>query len=144
MSATLEQLLKRPDVWSSSVLSSAGLKTVPTEFAALNSQLPGGGWPVETLTEILSENEGIGELRLVLSTLVGMSKDGQWIVWIMPPYIPYAPALFEHGMVLSRMLWLKPASEEQALWAMEQALRESACGAVLLWASTSKTRNLRR
>lgn len=144
MSATLEQLLRRPDIWSSGVLSSAGLKTVPTEFAALNSQLPGGGWPVETLTEILSENEGIGELRLVLSTLVGMSKDGQWIVWIMPPYIPYAPALFEHGMLLSRMLWLKPASEEQALWAMEQALRESACGAVLLWASTSKTRNLRR
>jgi hypothetical protein len=142
--ATLDDLLRRPDIWSSDDLSNAGLKTIPTGFAALNEQLPGGGWPLGALTEILSENEGIGELRLVLSALVDMSRDGRWVVWVMPPYIPYAPALFEQGMALSKILWLEPASEEQALWATEQALREPACGAVLLWSSTSKTHSLRR
>ena len=40
-------------VWRASQLGAQGLSTVDTGFAALNAVLPGGGWPVGSLIELL-------------------------------------------------------------------------------------------
>ncbi|MGF1613205.1 MAG: translesion DNA synthesis-associated protein ImuA [Gammaproteobacteria bacterium] len=115
-----------------------------TGFAALDEKLPGGGWPMGAVTEILTESHGIGELQLVIWALSQLSREGRWLVWVAPPYIPYAPALAEHGVDLSRVLVVRGRGEAEHRWAAEQASRSSACGAVLQWTSAMDGRGMRR
>jgi hypothetical protein len=68
-SLTLAQVLDRPDVWRGDTLARAPLPGVPTGFAELDRELPGGGWPRGGLTEILPLRRGIGELSLLLPAL---------------------------------------------------------------------------
>jgi len=106
---------------------------VPTGFEALDGCLPEHGWPVGALTEILAGRDGIGELRLVMPALAVLGREGRWVVWVNPPYVPYAPALAAHELDLSRLMVVSAPGRE-SLWAAEQALRHPACGAVLVWA----------
>jgi len=134
-SAALRRALSHPAVWRgrdvrSTERAHAG---VPTGFRALDAALPGGGWPIAALTEILAVHEGIGELELLVPALARLSREGRGIVWIAPPHVPYAPALAGRGVDLSRALWVCARSGRDRLWAAEQALRDGDCGAVLLW-----------
>ena len=103
--------------------------------------MPGGGWPTGALTEILTEQYGIGELRLLMPALVRLSaEDTQsdygepgWIAWIAPPFQPYPPALMQCGIDLSRMLIVRPEDPAEILWSAEQALASGTCAAVLFW-----------
>ena len=65
----------------------------------LDGQLPGGGWPDSGLVELLPNESGIGELRLLMPALAKLSREARWIAWIAPPYLPYAPALASAGIV---------------------------------------------
>jgi len=69
----------------------------------------------------------------------------RWIVWIAPPYVPYAPALRFSGIELSRMLLVQPTREKKdVLWAVEQALRSGSSIAVLAWLEKASGIVLRR
>ena len=135
---TLEELLQRACVWR----AGAGMPPVraglASGFSPLDNILPGGGWPRSGLTEILSATTGIGALRLVLPALAKLSREGRWIIWVAPPYVPYSPALHSYGLDLTRVLVVDLPEDEasartQTLWAYEQALRFDDCGAALLW-----------
>jgi hypothetical protein len=112
--------------------------------AALDALLPGGGWPLGALTELLSDQCGIGELELLLPALQALTGRGRCVVWIAPPYVPYAPALLQRGLPLERVLWIRTERAQTALWAAEQALRCPAIGAVLGWSAYIVDRSLRR
>ena len=103
---SLEKLLENPKVWRGS--SQAGIRTgLASGYPKLDRYLPGGGWPLEALTEILTGQYGIGELRLLMPALAQLSRDETqaqysgsseyaepgWIAWVAPPFQPYAPAL---------------------------------------------------
>ncbi|MEE8514960.1 MAG: translesion DNA synthesis-associated protein ImuA [Gammaproteobacteria bacterium] len=137
-------LIKRADVWRGGEAPPLAQEGIPTGFAALDALLPGGGWPVGALTEILTRHEGIGALRLVMPALVALSRLNQWLAWIAPPYIPYAPALAGMGLHLSRVLLVHSRARTDNLWALEQALRSGTCGAVLAWPQEIEWRGLRR
>ncbi len=119
-----------------------------TGRSALDARLPGGGWPAASLVEVLLETIGLGEIQLFLPALVECQHriDGEvpWLVWIAPPHEPYAPALAQQGIELSRLLVVRPASATEALWAAEQALSSGVCAAVLLWLQGTDDRWLRR
>ena len=115
----------------------------PTGLAALDAVLPSGGWPESALSEILMAKEGIGELQLVLPTLARLSKAGERIVLVAPPYTPY-PHAWQNAGVDVRQLSVIQAEERDALWAVEQCLRSGSCGAVLCWPRKADDRALRR
>jgi len=129
-------LLDRSDIWRGDSLSRAGASVVSSGFAELDAGLPGGGWPVGTLTEILPAHAGIGELRLLGPALA--SRRGSRLAWIAPPYLPYAPALAAAGFDIASLIVVRAASHRETLWAAEQALASNACGAVLAWLSGAK------
>ncbi len=129
----LTDLLKQGFVWRAGELAHGGLPAVSTGFAALDEELPGGGWPAGVLTELLPEHEGIGELRALGPALARLSAQGRWIAWIAPPHLPYAPALQAAGLDLERVMIGRTRNATDALWAIEQALQSNACGAVLGW-----------
>jgi hypothetical protein len=141
---SLAALLDRPDIWRGGALSSAGLPAIPSGFPELDAELPGGGWPAGALSEILPAHEGIGELRLLSSTLATLAGSGLRLAWIAPPHLPYAPALAAAGIDISRLIIVRTGSPKDTLWATEQALRSNACGAVLAWPQAAKYTELRR
>ncbi len=141
----------------------AACRTLPTGFAELDRYLPGGGWPRDALTEIVPDRYGIGELSLLMPALaflsVGTGNPGHWIVWVDPPFVPYAPALERSGIELDRLLLVHPSAGgndapekgrsgsdagHNVLWAVEQALRSGSCAAVLAWLESANDKALRR
>jgi protein ImuA len=146
---TLDELLQRAWVWRAGVGTPPVRTGLASGYAALDGILPGGGWPRSGLTEILSSATGIGALRLVLPALAKLSREGRWIIWVAPPHVPYSPALHGHGLDLTRVLVVELPEDQastrvQTLWAYEQALRFSDCGAALLWQDTISNLRLRR
>lgn len=122
-----------PGVWRGSELARLRFASVPSGFASLDAQLPGGGWPVGLLTELLPAHEGIGELRALGPALARLSQQGRKLAWIAPPHLPYAPALAAAGIDAAQMIIVRTQNEKDTLWAAEQALASNACGAVLAW-----------
>ncbi len=120
-------------VWRADQLALPAARGVPSQFAALDAELPGGGWPVGGLTELLIAHHGIGELRLVLPALARLARDGREVLWVAPPFIPYAPALQQHGLALDRLLVVHAPQRADRLWAIEQVLKSAAVGALVAW-----------
>ena len=141
MSDALDQLLQSPRLWRGRAQGKAWQGLV-TGYPRLDEHLPGGGWPHNALTEILLEHYGSGELKLLMPALAGLSQGTAashapgWLAWIAPPFQPYAPALLQWGIRLSRVLIVRPRQPDDILWAAEQALSSGNCAAVLLWCAT--------
>lgn len=142
MSSSLDKILANPRVWRGR--DQAGRRAgLASGYPELDRHLPGGGWPRESLTEVLTEHYGIGELRLLMPALARLSTETStqdftepgWIAWVAPPFQPYPPALQQRGIDLSRMLIVRPRDDSEILWSAEQALSSGTCAAVLLWPS---------
>lgn len=149
--SSLEKLLENPRVWRghSQVQVAPGLSS---GYEKLDRLLPGGGWPQQALTEILIEQYGIGELKLLMPALASLcieepgadQVEPGWIAWVAPPFQPYPPALQKWGIELSRMLIVRPKDDSEVLWSAEQALSSGTCAAVLLWPRTLDDQASRR
>ena len=139
-SSSLDELLRNPRIWRGHHSTHAN-SGIASGYEVLDRHLPGGGWPRNALTEILIEQYGIGELRLLMPALARLSAEDPaedygepgWIVWVAPPFQPYPPALQQWGIDLSRMLIVRPRDDNEVLWSAEQALSSGTCAAVLLW-----------
>jgi hypothetical protein len=127
-----ELLQSIPRLWRGDRVP-AGVRTLSTGFAELDRELPGGGWPVGAIVELLIGTAGIGELRVLLPVLRRLIASGDRVLLIDPPYLPNAVALRQADIDPESLLLLRPAAAREALWAAEQALRNPDCGAVLLW-----------
>jgi protein ImuA len=114
-------------MWRGDALGSTARGSISSGHAALDRELPGGGWPRAALTELLLAQPGSGELRLLAPVLAAQTaRAGRHVLLIAPPYIPYAPALAAWGVALERLIWIAGAGADRqgadALWAAEQAL----------------------
>ncbi len=110
-------------VWAADRIASSIRATLSSGHEALDAQLPGGGWPVGALTELLLDQPGHGEWRLLGPLLAALGRHGgRWVV-IAPPLRPHGPALQALGLDLAQGLWIDAASDADAAWAAEQALK---------------------
>jgi cell division inhibitor SulA/protein ImuA len=119
------------------------LPVLPTGHARLDAFLPGGGWPLGALTELLAERPGLGEFHLLLPLLSSITpvpdrrraplRGAGWAILVDPPWMPYPHALHGHGVDLRRLLLVRTPDAKQSLWACEQALRGVRGGTVLIW-----------
>jgi len=147
-------------VWRGKVAAVARA-VIPTGFHELDRVLPGGGWPLGAITEVLVDGYGIGELGLLMPALEALTKEDparpkKWVAWIAPPFVPYAPALQQHGVNIDRLLMIHPTSEgrdargraiasgKSRLWAIEQAIRSGSSAGVLAWVAAADDVILRR
>jgi cell division inhibitor SulA len=139
--AGLKQLTR---LWRADDLAhaAAGDATVGSGFAALDAELPGGGWPQGQLVELLLDAPGIGELSLLAPALARCTRDARACVWVLPcsraapaalPALPYPPALAAAGIDLARALFVQPETPREAFWTIEQSLRAAHLGALVGW-----------
>ncbi len=117
---------------------------VPSGFAQLDASLPGGGWPLGAITELMPTAMGMGELSLLLPALSSLAYAGRHIVWIAPPYLPHAPALAQRGLPLEQVWIVQTRDLQESLWTAQQTLLCPAVGAVLTWPSRISDKNVRR
>jgi len=130
-------------VWTGGRFARPAAPGLSTGFPELDAELPGGGWPRGSLTELLLDAPGIGEIALVRPLLAG-ARAPALNLWIAPPWLPYAPALSAWGLVPERMLVVRPATRAATLWATRQALASGACHCVLAWLDRPDMAALRR
>lgn len=152
---------QHPGLWRAGQLGQASALSVwPTGFDALAAELPGGGWPVGAVTELLHADCGMGELRLLLPALRSLTAAKRRLALIGPPHAPNAMGLAAAGLSESEIYWIRsgqpagtraksPAAERTAaqadlLWAAEQVLRSQAFGGVLVWLPSVRPEAVRR
>ncbi|XOV88643.1 MAG: translesion DNA synthesis-associated protein ImuA [Pseudomonadota bacterium] len=139
------QLLQKTGMWRASRLDYDWQKGIATGFARLDRELAGSGWPADGLTELLHDQPGIGEFRLLAPALAQLSQtQARWILMISPPYLPYAPALAGAGIDLSRVLVVEPNTRADMLWVLEKAIGSRSCSAVLAWPRGIREKEIRR
>jgi protein ImuA len=131
-----------PSLWRASQLARASTRCIDTGHPVLSAQLPGGGWPTGSLVDLMPQQAGIGELRLLRPALASVAR--RRIVLVQPPHPPQALALAALGLAPSQLLWIRSARTADALWAAEQVLRSGSCGALLLWQQHARGETLRR
>lgn len=134
----LDKLLQNPRIGLAGTTRPP--QVLPTGFAELDKLLH-GGWPAGALTELFVDSYGSGELSVLLPALQQLTG---LLVWVAPPYLPYAPALQAAGLDLSRLMLVNADDDSDTLWSLEQALHSPACAAAFAWVGRAGMRNLRR
>ncbi len=112
-----------------------------TGFADLDTVLPGGGWPLRAVTEVLQPQAGALEWRLLGPAVCASAG---LVLLIAPPHTPFAPGLAQLGLPASRVVWVRPGRPAHAAWATEQALQCHGLGAVLAWLPQLRPEQMRR
>ena len=139
----LADVLARGDVWRGDTLASLAQETIPSGHPELDAELPGGGWPRGSLTEILVDRSGVGEMSLLLPALARLSAEGGWLALVAPPCLPHAPAWAAAGLALERLVIIK--ASRRIGWCVEQLLTCGGFAGVLAWPEASiDARALRR
>lgn len=159
-SARLDALL-RAQVWRASSLGRGHSACVASGFAALDAELPGGGWPTQSLSEILLSDGLAGvEWRLLAPALAPLlvsaparpakrdrtekKHSERPLLLINPPLTPHLPGLQRAGLPAQRLIWIAPQTPAQQLWALEQAIKSNASAAILAWLPRAAPEQIRR
>ncbi len=146
-----------PSLWLGHQLGRSGSDAVACGFAALDAELPGGGWPRKALSELLLPHPGVGEIRLLAPALVEAQRGGRLVMIFDPPAALSAAALASFGFDVEALLVVHTRAGEMrdrrrlalpvalevarrrdgpvrdSLWALEQALKSGHVGAVVAW-----------
>ncbi|PMS30315.1 translesion DNA synthesis-associated protein ImuA [Paraburkholderia rhynchosiae] len=131
-----------PSLWRASQLAHGRGRVIETGYPALSAELPGGGWPVGALVDLLVQHPGVGELRLLRPAL--SAAGDRPIALVQPPHTPDGLGLSYIGLSLDRMLRVKAPKTADALWSVEQILRAGSCGALVFWTQYAQSSSLRR
>ena len=138
-----ELLNATPTLWRGRQ-ASRKQSTLPSGLPRLDARLPGKGWPLGAVSELIPGKPGLGELSLLLPALSRIGEQGQWVVLVDPPWVPCPAFLCGHGVNLERLLLVRTQCEKESLWACEQALRNGRGGALLAWPERIGFTRLRR
>jgi protein ImuA len=149
-------------LWRGSSLSTSADPTLPSGFAALDAELPGGGWPTRAAVELLAPQFGVLEWRLLApglrawwaSQALPPAQPGRrprattpaaamrTLLLVNPPHTPHLPGLQALGLPPSALVWVAAGTPAQALWAAEQAIKSRV--AVLAWLPEARPEQIRR
>src|ERR1700744_4331155 len=120
-----------PALWRAHQLGRGRDAVHASGYAALDAELPGGGWPQRAVTELLLTHAGWGEIRLLAPVLARVGAAGRGVLLLGPPAEPCAEALAQLGLDLARCVVIRG---DDLLWPLEQALRSGQVGAIVAWA----------
>jgi len=133
-----------PHVWRVSDLAREEC-VLPSGHPALDRQLPGGGWPVGSLVELIQARAEGPVWQLVVPALAQAVREKPGpIVLAGAPHPPFGPALQGQGLPADRLLWVRCDKAASRLWAAEQALRCADVLGLMAWLPQVRAQELRR
>jgi protein ImuA len=101
-----------PTLWLAHQLGRQADTTCASGFAALDAQLPGGGWPRRALSELLLRQPGIGEIRLLSPCLTAVQRSGRLVMLFDPPATLSAWALAQLGFDVEQLLIINTSTAQ--------------------------------
>jgi protein ImuA len=131
-------------VWRGSELGRVDAPVAPSGWASLDAELPGGGWPLRSLTEVLAAQPSVLEWRLLAPALRGVVLAGSQVVVVSPPRYPHLPGLLHEGLDDRKLVWIKAAPPAERLWVTEQLIKSNAAGAIIAWLPQARQEQIRR
>lgn len=134
----------RAALWHGDELGTRVTSVLSSVHPALDRELPGGGWPCNSLSEVLCPQASTLEWRLLGPALRAVVAGGRQVVVIAPPRSPHLAGLQHEGIDALHLVWLKAESPTDRLWCTEQLVRANAAGAVLAWLPQARQEQLRR
>jgi len=131
-------------VWRANGLGVGPSPVQASGFAALDTELPGGGWASGGLNEILLAPQAALEWRLLAPALKAWLAPpaqpagrapvrARTLLLIGPPHSPFLPGLQAAGLAAAQIVWIAADSPQERLWATEQALKNPATAALVTW-----------
>lgn len=149
-------------LWRGSSLGAAADPTLSSGFAALDAELPGGGWPLRAVTELLTPQPGVLEWRLLAPALAawwagqalpaagpGSRRHARQtepalrsLLVVNPPHTPHLPGLQALGLPCAALVWVATRTPADVLWVAEQAIKSRV--AVLAWLPEARPEQIRR
>lgn len=156
----LEDARLQGKLWRGSSLGTTADPTLPSGFAALDAELPGGGWPTRAAVEVLTPQSGVLEWRLLAPALRGWwggqalpprdpgrrqrpaASTLRSLLLVNPPHMPHLPGLQALGLPPSALIWVSTTTPAETLWAAEQAIKSRV--AVLAWLPEARPEQIRR
>ena len=137
--AEVEQAL-----WRGADLGRQAGPVLGSGFPDLDAELPGGGWPCQAVSEILSAQPSVLEWRLVGPALRGVVAAGGTVVAVGPPKTPHLPGLRHSGIDEGHLVWIQAEAPAERLWCTEQLVKSGACGALVAWLPQARPEQIRR
>ena len=159
----LDDIRLQGRLWHGNSLGSTADPTLPSGFAALDAELPGRGWPLKGVTELLTPEFGVLEWRLLAPALSRWWEDQlqqpsapspqrrqrqagppalRTLLLVNPPHTPHLAGQQALGLPPSTLVCVSAATPAQQLWATEQAIKARI--AVLAWLPQARPTQLRR
>lgn len=144
--ATLKRLTQ--EVWQ---LETAGglpgdKASISTGCQAMDASLPAGGYVPGSVIEYLRATSGCGASYLALTAAAAAldASPGKYLVMVDTHQQFYPPAFQSHGIDLQRVIWVRPPTGSDAVWATDQALRTPAVAVVVADMERLDERDARR
>lgn len=120
-------------------------QTVSSGDVHIDQRLPGGGWPLASLTELYADRCGESDLHLLVPTIQRVLRySHRRIALIGPPRMSTAATPARLGMERSRFWTAQPANPAEACSLACEALESGAFGVVMLWETRLVEHQLRR
>jgi protein ImuA len=137
-----------PDIeaalWRGDQLGSPVTSVVCSGFEDLDAELPGGGWPCHSLTEILQPQPTVAEWRLLAPAMRQVVAHGGHIVVVGPPKSPHLPGLNYAGLDERHLVWIQAEAPAERLWVTEQLVKTNAAGLLVSWLPQARQEQIRR
>lgn len=131
-------------MWRGDSLGRQTAAVVASGWDALDAELPGGGWPCQSLTEVLTPQPSTVEWRLLGPALRRVTANGGQVVVVAPPRHPYLPGLAHEGLNERQFIWVQAETPAERLWVTEQLIKSNAAGAVVAWLPQVRQEQIRR
>jgi protein ImuA len=132
-------------IWRGTEVGHTSEAVLPTGSSALDAALPGGGWPCNSLTELLQPQPSLCEWRLLSPALSQVASVGGQVLLVGPPKRPHTPGLSKLGIPEKSLVWIAADTPAERLWTTEQLIKANPRGgAILAWLPQARAEQLRR
>ena len=131
-------------VWRGDQIGVPITRVVPTGYARLDAELPGGGWPGHGLTEVLQMQSIVLEWRLLSPAVCAVMAAGGDVAVVAPPGMLHVAGLRQLGWDERRLVWIQAETPGERLWVTEQLVKANAAAAVVAWLPQARQEQIRR
>ncbi|MBS0317525.1 MAG: translesion DNA synthesis-associated protein ImuA [Proteobacteria bacterium] len=133
-----------PAVWRGSDLGAVTVRACSSCWPELDVELPGGGFPARSITEILFPQPSVLEWRFLSGALRETTEAGKQVVVVGPPKPPHLPGLLRAGLKENALVWVRADAPAQRLWTTEQLIKGNSAGAIVAWLPQARAEQIRR
>lgn len=133
---TLEQVLRRGDVWRGHSRAFIPQEVHSSGFVELDKALLNAGWPISRLIECRFRHKNCSGEWLLFTPLIKAlyaRQEEAFLVLLNPPATPFAPALIQNGIPLNQLLIVESKSKQDFIAGFIEFTRSSHCLALLAW-----------